>query len=128
MSKLMKIYLVVVTVFLLFGVGLGVYVWYTLQEINSAASGVNTPSASEEGSKAPTIVLDEPIIVETSNLPASQQKVLDTLGLEGESFTITQSMVTCAEDAVGAVRMQEILGGSAPSPLESLKLLPCMKR
>lgn len=123
--KLIKIYLVVVTVLLLVGIGLGVYAWYTLQALNTATSevgGVTTESSE------PTIVIDEPIVIKTSELPASQQKVLDTVGITADSFTITQNMVSCAEEAIGGARMQEILDGAAPSPLESLKLLPCMKK
>jgi flagellar basal body-associated protein FliL len=127
--KLIKIYLAVVTVLLLVGIGLGVYAWYTLQKLNTATSEVGgVPAGDTAPAPKPTVILDKPIVIKTSELPASQQKVLDTVGITADSFTITQDMVTCAEGAVGGTRMQEILDGSAPSPLESLKLLPCLKK
>ncbi len=127
-SKLIKVYLTVVTVLLIIGICLGVYVWYTLQQINSAAEGVETQERPAPESAAPGIQLEAPIVVDTAKLPESQRKVLETVGLGNETFTITQDMVTCAEDALGAARVEEILSGAAPSPLESLKLLPCVKR
>lgn len=127
-SRLIKVYLTIVTVLLVIGISLGVYVWYMLQEINSAAEGVETPGRPASESAAPGIQLEAPIVVDTAKLPESQRKVLETVGLGDETFTITQGMVTCAEDALGSARVEEILGGAAPSPIESLKLLPCVKR
>ena len=127
-SRIVKVYLAIVTVLLVVGIGLGVYVWYTLQEINSAVDGVETPESPTVESETPGIQLESPIVIDTAKLPESQQKVLETVGLGDETFTITQGMVQCAEEALGTARVEEILGGSAPSPIESLKLLPCVKQ
>jgi cytoskeletal protein RodZ len=83
-------------------------------------SDVNTEAASPQVNTAP-------ITVTTTNLPESQQKLLKSLGIDADTITITPTMISCAEKAVGKTRLDEIVGGSSPSALESLKLLPCFK-
>ncbi len=81
-----------------------------------------TPSPSVN-----TEVKEEPIVIDIETMNPSQKKLLESLGYTGGSFTITPTMIACAEDAVGRARLDEIVNGSAPTPLESLKLLPCFK-
>jgi hypothetical protein len=133
--KAIKIYLVVVTVLLVVAIGFGVYVWYALQkldgDIESAVGVESSLDAGAEGEKGKTPALQtvtEPIVVDTASLTESQQGILKTFGYKGDTFTITEAMIVCAKDAVGEVRFTEILDGAAPSPLESVKLLPCMKK
>lgn len=66
--------------------------------------------------------------IDISTLPESQQKAIRTFGFEGSNVVVTNDMVLCAEDAVGKDRFDEIIGGIAPTPLESLQLLPCFKK
>lgn len=132
--KFVKIYLVIITILLFVGIGLSVYVWYMLQEINTATNGTSMqneqPSSIENTETLPPSegLPAEPIIIKTEDLPETQQKIVKELGLEGDSFTITPEMVKCAESAIGADRVDAIVNGSAPSTIESLKLLPCLKK
>lgn len=134
MKKSIKIYLIIVTVLLVVALGFGVYVWYTLQKLNVQVQDI-VPNASQKElpkSDTPTKTtstqtVTKPITVETKTLTETQQKTLKTFGYNKDTFTITPQMVTCAEEAVGKSRLDEIMKGSAPSPLESVKLLPCFK-
>ena len=126
----MKIFLIVVSILLVLALGAVGYVWFLIQELETAP----TPTAEQTvddtqpaSSPSSTETLNEPIVIQRSDIPESQQQVLDSFGLDGESYTITPAMVSCAEDAVGKVRFNEIVGGAAPTTLESLKLLPCLK-
>ncbi len=135
--KLIKIYLAIVTVLLIVGLGFGVYVWYTIQHVPSAAdipafeqkttasTEENTPETSHTSQNDAETVA--PIVIETDTLSETQQGMLESMGYTKDTVTITPTMVACAEDAVGAARLKEITGGAAPSPLESMKLLPCFK-
>jgi hypothetical protein len=134
--KLIKIYLAVVTVLLIIGLGFGVYAWYTIQTLSSKAGvpvdGVPRASipekvSSESPQNAESTTITEPVIIQTADLSESQKKLLEAFGFGGSTFTITPDMVRCAENAVGKVRLEEILGGSAPSPLESITLFSCFK-
>jgi hypothetical protein len=135
--KLIKIYLAIVTVLLIVGLGFGVYVWYTVQKISlqagNAAVEVQEQSVKAEKSGESTIPgaavspSVAPVTVKTTDLTASQQQILKSFGFNADTFTITPAMVTCAEDSVGKVRLDEILKGAAPTPFESIKLLPCFK-
>ncbi len=137
--KAIKIYLGIVTFLLVVAIGLGVYVWYVVQNLNTQV--VSTPTSEitpiQDGKKGDTETVgntdtsiesvQQPLIIKTADLPASQQKMLDTFGINGETFTITPTMLSCAEKAVGMTRLTEIQKGSAPTAMESIKLLPCLK-
>lgn len=43
-------------------------------------------------------------------------------------MTITDEMIACAENGLGEDRYNEIIHGTAPNPLETLKLLGCIKK
>lgn len=129
--KPIKTYLVVVTLLLFMALGFGVYVWYTIQKFD-ATEGVEIINAEDVRDASSTTVNDEPtatdpIVIQTSELPQAQQEILKGIGYSSETFTITGAMMMCAEDAIGVKRLEEITGGAAPTPLESLKLLPCLK-
>lgn len=126
--KAIKIYLAVVTVLLIGAIGFGVYIWYTVQTLDTATQteGGSKKAVSKDASTTDTIT--EPIIIKTNSLTPTQQKMIETLGFEGDTITITPTMVACAEDAVGKERLGEITNGAAPSPLESMKMLPCFKK
>lgn len=131
--KIIKIYLAVVTFLLIVGLGFGVYAWYTIQNLSTAAGNAplqkevpSTPQ-SETASQA-EVPTKEPVVVKTADLTPTQQNMLKTFGIKGDTLTITSEMIVCAEEAVGSkVRLDEILAGAAPNPLEAMKLLPCFK-
>ena len=125
--KGIKIFLGVVIVLLLIAIGFTVYVWYTLQSLKTPAPSVLTETEIVEPQEN-TTTAPAPIVIEKSDMSESQQKALETLGFTQESYTITPTMVNCAEEAVGKTRLAEITGGTAPTPLESIKLLPCFKK
>ena len=143
--KVIKICLAIIVTLLVVGIGFGVYVWYTIQNIPTAADipGFQelpkvTPSenASEKhilSEEVPATVTEEteniqPVVIETETLSETQQTMLKSMGYTKDTVTITAGMITCAENAVGVKRLKEIMDGAAPSPMESLKLLPCFKQ
>jgi hypothetical protein len=123
--KTIKIYLAAVTILLLGAIGLGVYVWYTLQKFNEE---IDETVPAEPADVADTLSSKEPITISTDSLSPSQKKMLESFGYTNQEFTITPQMIACAEDAVGQKRLAEITEGGAPSPIEALKLVPCFKR
>lgn len=157
--RAIKIYLVVVSVLLIFAIGAGVYVWYLVQKLNTTTGGAMQPIETgtstssiprestyeplvqqEVSSTAPSLISTstpsisthndiptESIVVDIESMSPSQKKILESLGYTSGSLTITPAMITCAEDAIGKDRLNEIINGSAPTPLESLKIIPCFK-
>jgi hypothetical protein len=129
--KAIKIYLVVVTVLLVVAIGLGIYVWYKIQTFNAVIPvPVDSPSAQENiqtMTPSTSTSTPAPITVTTDSLTDTQKKMLETLGYTQDTFTITPAMIQCAEESVGKTRLDEIVGGGAPTPFESVKLLPCFK-
>ena len=138
----MKTFLIIVTTVLILALAAVVYIWFVLQKthmqideqssevvenksIQEAQPSYESENATNESIDAETPT--EPIVVETAELSDTQKKLLDTFGFEGDTVTITPDMISCAEDAVGKERMDTIVDGASPSPLESLKLLPCFK-
>lgn len=135
--RTIKIYLAIVTTLLIVAIGVGVYVWYMIQHVPSGAVSekvsteikqVDENTSAQAGTVTPQEESAEPIILKTSTLSETQQKMLTTLGYTQDNITITPAMIACAEDSVGKERLNEIIQGSAPSPLESVQLLPCFKK
>lgn len=134
--KAIKIYLAIMTTLLIIAIGVGVYVWYMIQHVPSGTMSEKVPSETRQAKEKTSIQTEsltpreksaEPIIIQTSTLSETQQKMLTTLGYTQDNVTITPAMISCAEDSVGKERLNEIIKGSAPSPLESVRLLPCFK-
>ncbi len=132
--KTIKICLAIIVVLLVLGIGIGVYVWYTIQHVPTAADIPNLQQRAEVQTERSTVATPDvtediaPIVIETDTLSDTQQSMLETMGYTKDTVTITPAMIACAEDAVGGARLKEITGGAAPSPLESVKLLPCFKQ
>ncbi len=148
--------MIIVSLLLVVAIFAGVYVWYRVQQTHVqiekiGAKEVTLPKTTENNKQdqnannatpseqkiastsqsslstksAPETV--KPIVVDTATLSDSQQKILKTFGYDKGTLTITPAMIACAEDAVGKERLGKILDGSAPSPLETIKILPCLK-
>lgn len=139
MTKFYKIYFWVTIFFFILALSFGVYVWYTVQRIETETSGIKAPSdgktntmvtPGETASKSSSPeTIESPgngnIQINAADLTESQREILSTFGYDDPTFTVTDAMIRCAKEAVGEKRFEEILGGSAPTPLESLKLVPC---
>ena len=132
-----KIYLIVVTVLLIIALCFGVYVWYVLQTFKSGQASqtetADTPVGEEQAKTkaAPSVAATttpEPIVIQKSDLPSVQQSALDAVGVTGDTITITPAMISCAENVLGKERVDEIIAGAVPGPLETFRLAPCIKK
>jgi len=83
----------------------------------------NAPVSSSETSVG--AAAEESVTIDTSALPDSQRKLLETLGMDTDSITVTPEMVACAEAKLGVARMDEIINGATPTFTEGLKLAAC---
>lgn len=130
--KAIKIYLVVVTVLLVVAISFGIYVWYKIQTFNAVIPAPGTSPAAQENVQTTTsstsATTPAPITVTTDSLTDTQKKMLETFGYTQDTFTITPAMIQCAEKSVGKTRLDEIVAGGAPTPFESMKLVPCFGR
>lgn len=132
--KGIKIYLIIVTTLLIIAIGFGVYAWYVLQSFKQSQFEVREAPQQQNDSQqeAPNVetesgVEGKPVVIDVSTLNDSQRSMLESFGITGDTITLTPTMLACAREAVGTARVDEIAGGSTPSPLEALKLLPCFK-
>jgi flagellar basal body-associated protein FliL len=139
--KIILLVVVVLAVVVLAGIG---YVWRELAFTSHTIAPITQPSdttletvpptienesAPEEPAPSPTVTpITEPITVTVDDLPEGQRAVLETLGMDDASITITPAMVSCAIEALGAARVAEIQAGGAPSISEALTLIACMKK
>ena len=82
-------------------------------------SDSNANSASEQDAPGTT--------VNTNNLTDSQRQMLQALGIDADSVTITPEMVACAEAKLGAARIEEIKNGATPSFSEGASLVACYR-
>jgi len=61
-------------------------------------------------------------------LTDGQRKLLSSVGINPDEFTITSAMAACAETKFGASRVEEFKNGATPSFTESAGLLVCYKQ
>lgn len=66
-------------------------------------------------------------MVESSTLTEGQRGLAESLGFDTDNITITPEMIACAEEKIGAERLEEIKNGSTPSFTEGVSLLGCYR-
>jgi hypothetical protein len=71
---------------------------------------------------------DEPIVIDVSALSPTQREALETVGFTGTTLTITGALRVCVEESLGTERLDAVAKGSVPSPLEVVKLMPCLRK
>jgi hypothetical protein len=144
--KALKIYFIVATCMLFIALGTGVYVWYTYQTLARVTQrDTNQQPAAVQHDVVEQLAVPEkeistpepvpvsqqasstPITIDATKLTPAQRDILKSFGYASDSITVTESVITCAETAVGNERFARILGGTAPTPLEALRMLPCMQ-
>lgn len=108
--------------------------YYISFELRSGQTSANTPviAPASTNIQASTTTTASTTTVPTSiplrDLPIndSQQKVLETVGVEIDTFVITPAMQVCAAEKLGAERIAKIVSGDAPTALETARLVPCL--
>lgn len=69
--------------------------------------------------------ISEPTTIDASLMSDGQRQMLETLGVDTDSITVTPKMVSCADARVGADRMVAIRAGDTPTVIEGTKLMAC---
>ncbi len=134
----MKRYLFSMLILLTLALIAGVCVWFLYQDMNVAqlmrheAEEKGFPEqslmeSSESVSLESDVTAAEPINITAESLSDNQRAILKSFGYGTAGFTITEAVIVCAQAEVGDERFREIVDGAAPSPMEALSLLPCMK-
>jgi hypothetical protein len=119
-------YLKWVVLFLIVVIALAI--WY-VAEAPKAVSDLpdqleNNASTTDGAAEAPKAeVKSEPAVTPT---PA-QVKVLETVGLSAETLSFTESEIACFKDVLGEERVNEIIGGAVPGPVELYKAKACLQ-
>lgn len=95
------------------------------EELSAEASTVQGTSTS-----SPYTSDDLPESIPLRDLPLSEQQIslLENLGIDVETFVISQEMMLCAQEELPVDRLQELSAGAKPSFLETTSLLGCIMR
>ena len=138
----MKKFLLIVSILILMALSSVVTVWFMLQNalsengsaLNADPASLETGAGTEsqavtEGVRSSSLdAVTEPIVIQKSALTPTQQTLVEKMGLEGDSIVITPAMISCADEALGADRVEAIVAGDSPSILESISLVGCLKK
>ncbi len=124
--------------------GCGFYVGYYVHSFTSLQSGapqttdttvphLATSTAALDGVPQTATTSGEknitaPVVIDTASLSDSQKALLSTLGIDAEKVTVTPAMIACAYKTLGEGRVEEIIAGSKPGPVEVVRVLPCMQQ
>lgn len=100
---------------------IAVFCYLSFQLKSSQVSGTVEPATNEQGK-----VIDKGIPLRDLPLTEGQRSTLETVGVDVDTFEITPAMQACAEAKLGNERMAEIIGGSAPTMIETTQLTGCL--
>lgn len=123
----------IVILFVVFGAGYWLALNPSDQDTTETESSEvvadNPPVSSDQssGSDSPATT-EEAIVIDTSSLSEGQRKMLETMGIDSNAITLTPVMITCAEAAIGAERLQAIKNGATPTFSEGFKLFNCYNK
>lgn len=93
------------------------------------AVGTSSPESRATSTAASDLTDDgtEPIPLSEVELTPQQRALAESLGIDPESFVIRPAMIECARVTLGDERFAEIQSGDSPGPLETARLLPCLR-
>ncbi len=120
--KAIKIFLITSAILIIVAMGVVGYVWFKIQQ-NISSDTAFTPS---DQTPIANTIPEEGIKIDTSSLTDDQKALAEKVGINLDEVVITQEMVSCAEQKLGAERAQEIADGDSPTALESVSLLGCL--
>lgn len=94
-----------------------------LGELFDGTEDVSESDAS--GESASQVVPESGTTIDASVMTDGQRKLLESLGVDADSITITPEMITCAESSLGNQRVTAIQNGDTPNFIEGTKLMAC---
>lgn len=92
----------------------------------STSTSTSDSTAEEGGAHASTSSVKEGTPLPKGALTEEQRSLAESLGIDVDSFVITETMIRCVEEKLGTERLDEIMAGASPSPLEAMRMLPCI--
>lgn len=101
--------------------------WYWLKihgepEMWEHAQRVFGASTQKDGQHVPSAAMT----IDLTNISPTQRTLLKTIGIEGDSYTLTEASIACAKEKLGEERLIEIVDGATPGPLEMVALGGCI--
>lgn len=133
--KSLKMYLIITASLLTTALVVGVVVWYLYQRLPGARPNayipentIATSTSTANGTSPGATTTKTGFVLTADKLTPGQRAVLESFGMQDAKVAVTEATIACAKEAVGEARFAEILNGSAPSPLEALKLVPCIRK
>jgi len=93
----------------------------------SACMDTNVVEQSGVASISTKSATPETLTIKQTDLTSGQQRLLEILGIDTSVFTVTETMITCAQEVVGVDRLAEITGGELPSFMEGVRLVGCYR-
>lgn len=123
MNKNAAVTVITCLVVFVVGFGLGRVTSGVSPDISSVQSGANVLQP-QDGSQPET---EGGTTVDASSLTPGQRSMIESMGIDPDSITITPAMIACAEAKLGAARIEEIKNGATPSFTEGATLIACYR-
>lgn len=123
---------VTLSIALMLVIGVYLFLQYSfVAQTNDSSSGVQTQKNIQSSTEIPdtSVPVDIEEDIPLKDLPISEQQLqtIESFGIDVDTFVITSAMITCAEEQLGAARVQEITAGASVDFIETIKLAPCLR-
>lgn len=124
MKKFLIVMVILLSIALIVAIGAFLYVSSKLKE----SSTVNVQTTSGESTQTQEVNYVEEGSIPLRDLPMSdsQKSIIETMGVDVDTYVITPEAIDCVREKLGADRVDEIVNGAAPSVWESAKIVPCL--
>lgn len=83
-------------------------------------------NSSETATNSSITVPEGGIPLSSLPLTDQQKNALSGVGIDVNTFVLTQPMLECGAGKIGEARIEAIVGGEAPTFMETTKMLPCL--
>ena len=119
MRKIIQILVIIVLVLVILILSAGAYVW--LKNPMGLKGIVESKIPFIEQPKF-DVSYDHPL------LDTAQEKQLRDIGIDPANLPteITTEQQECGIEKLGAERVQELMSGQSPGPMDAIKLMPCL--
>lgn len=97
-----------------------------VREMGASTTKATKEAVKEKVENTAIAIPEKGIPLSSLKLSDEQKSLLGKVGINTQTFVLTNQMVSCASEKLGSDRVAAITGGGSPTLFEVTKLLPCL--
>lgn len=99
---------------------------FEVREMGASTTKAAKETVKEKVENAAITIPEKGIPLSSLTLSDEQKSLLGKVGINTQTFVLTNQMLSCANEKLGKDRVTSITAGASPTLFEVSKLLPCL--